>query len=130
MTGPPYPVSASAMTGTFRSKLASIAAFRTMSSAVARPRSGMPRVEIAVPAPVMYSVSKPFWRHTRALMSAVNASWSESVASNRAHPRPSYTPGETMVRSSLSMARKRAAALRGVFVFAMVNVDEIEQIAV
>ena len=52
MTGPPKPVSASAMSGTLRSRLAIMPALRTISSAVVRPRSGMPRTLAAVPAPV------------------------------------------------------------------------------
>jgi hypothetical protein len=55
ISGPPKPVSASAMTGTVRSSEAIMPALVAMSSTVVRPRSGIPRRDMAVPAPVYWS---------------------------------------------------------------------------
>jgi len=49
---PPYPVSASAMRGTRRSRLAIMPAWSLISFKVATPRSGIPSLDIVVPAPV------------------------------------------------------------------------------
>ena len=49
---PPYPVSASAMTGMDRSRLAIIPALSRISLRVASPRSAIPSRDIVVPAPV------------------------------------------------------------------------------
>ena len=54
----PYPVSASATTGS-ETHEARWPAWLAISVRVARPRSGWPRWEAAVPAPVMYTAWKP-----------------------------------------------------------------------
>jgi hypothetical protein len=51
-TNPPKPVSASAMSGTLLSKDAIMPALATMSFKERTPRSGIPNLEAAVPAPV------------------------------------------------------------------------------
>jgi hypothetical protein len=50
--GPPYPVSASAITGTEGEREAIVEALESMSFRVAMPRSAVPRRDMFVPAPV------------------------------------------------------------------------------